>query len=123
MLVTRTQTRRRSAFSGFNQRKRQTLAIFQERGWMNPATFAALSGMRPKRGVYSYLSRLWSWGLLERKRSARGLILYRLSARGEERLAWLRRGPEAGSSRKSRRQGGAKDLQVGIVGFLDTLPP
>jgi hypothetical protein len=93
MLVTRRQTRRRSPFSGYNRRKRQALQIFHERGWLNPPTFAMLAGMRPIRGVYSNLRRLHGWGLLERARSARGLILYRLSPKGASRLAWLRRSP------------------------------
>ncbi len=89
MLVTRRQTRRRSPFSGYNRRKRQALQIFYERGWLNPPVFAMLAGMRPIRGVYSYLRRLHAWGLLERARSPRGLILYRLSPKGARRLAWL----------------------------------
>jgi hypothetical protein len=91
MLVTRRQTRRRSQFSGYNRRKKQTLQIFHECGWLNPPAFAMLAGMRPIRGVYSYLRRLHDWGLLERARSPRGLILYRLSPKGVSRLAWLTR--------------------------------
>jgi hypothetical protein len=86
MLVTR-----RGIYSGFNRRKKQTLQIFQDRGWLNPAAFAMLAGMLPIRGVYSYLRRLHAWGLLKRRRSPRGLILYRLSEKGARRLAWLNR--------------------------------
>ena len=89
MLKTRSLTKRRGAYSGFNRRKRQVLEIFQTRGWLNPRAFAMLARMRPIRGIYSYLSRLWSCGLLERKGSAHGLILYRLSRKGTRRLAWL----------------------------------
>lgn len=87
--MTRRLTRRRGAYSGYNRRKRQALQIFEEHGWLNPAAFAMLAGMRPIRGVYSYLRRLHGWGLLKRARSPRGLILYRLSEKGARRLAWL----------------------------------
>jgi hypothetical protein len=63
----------------FNERKRQGLAIFAERGWLNP----------PVRAAYSYLIRLHRFGLLERRQDLRGLVLYRLSHRGLRRLAWL----------------------------------
>lgn len=73
----------------FNERKRQTLAIFQSRGWLSPPTWAVLADFRPVRAGYSYLLHLHRWGLLERRRDARGLVLYRLSGRGQQRLAWL----------------------------------
>jgi hypothetical protein len=41
--------------------------------------------------AYSYLKRLHRWKLVERMLDRRGLLLYRLSRRGSERLAWLRR--------------------------------
>jgi len=47
--------------------------------------------------AYSYLRRLWGWRLLERSLDRRGLLLYRLSERGQARLAWLReRAPARG---------------------------
>lgn len=86
--------RARNLFSGYNARKRQALEIFQNRGWLNPRAWAILAGAYPLRASYSYLGRLHRWGLLKRRRDARGLILYRLSRKGEHRLAWLRRGRE-----------------------------
>jgi len=41
-------------------------------------------------GLYSHLLRYWRWGLLERSLNSMGL-LYRVSASGNERLAWLRK--------------------------------
>ena len=41
------------------------------------------------RGLYSHhLLRYWRWGLLERNLNSMGL-LYRILARGSERLPWL----------------------------------
>src|SRR5205807_4845897 len=40
------------------------LEIFQDPCWLNPAAFAVLARWYPVRGVYSYLTRLWRWGLL-----------------------------------------------------------
>lgn len=75
----------------FNERKRQALAIFEQRGWLNTPAWAALAGFYPVRAAYSYLARLYRWGLLERREDARGLLLYRLTARGQQRLTWLMR--------------------------------
>jgi len=77
-------------FSRYNARKRQALEIFQNRGWLNPPAWAVLAGFWPARAAYSYFLRLYRWGLLERRRDARGLLLYRLSAKGARRLEWLR---------------------------------
>ena len=74
----------------YNLLKRAALEAFEERGWMNPVMWAVLVGFYPARASYSYLLRLHRFGLLERRRNADGLLMYRLSARGAERLAWLR---------------------------------
>lgn len=58
---------------------------------MSPPAWTVLTGIYPVRSAYSYLKQtLWKWKLLERKLDARGLILYRLSTKGGQRLAWLR---------------------------------
>ena len=79
----------------YNELKRTALATFEGGGWLNPPAWAVLVRMYPIRAAYSYLLRLHRWGLLERRRDARGLLLYRLSQRGEQRLAWLRCGRNA----------------------------
>ncbi len=81
---------RRLRARGYNELKHLALAIFADRGWLNPPAWAVLAGVYPVRASYSYLSKLYRWGLLKRRRDARGLILYRLSARGAARLSWLR---------------------------------
>jgi hypothetical protein len=75
----------------FNSLKTRALSAFENRGWLSPAAWAALAGFHPVRAAYSYLKRLHNWQLLERAHDHRGLLLYRLSRRGAERLEWLRR--------------------------------
>lgn len=75
----------------YNELKRHTLQIFEGRGWLDPPAWAILAGFYPVRASYSYLKRLHQWRLLDRALDWRGLLLYRLSPRGAERLAWLRR--------------------------------
>ncbi len=77
---------------GYNELKRVGLEAFLDRGWVRPRAWAVLVGMFPTRAAYSYLKRLHRFGLLQRQRNAHGLVLYRLSERGQARLAWLRRG-------------------------------
>jgi len=74
-----------------NERKLQTLTIFEGRGWLSPPAWAVLAGFYPVRAGYSYLLQLHRWRLLDRALDRRGLILYRISERGRERLTWLRR--------------------------------
>jgi hypothetical protein len=74
-----------------NSLKRRALAAFDSRGSMNPPAWAIVTGMTPARSAYTYLLRLHRFGLLDRNRDARGQLVYSLSARGRQRLAWLRR--------------------------------
>jgi len=74
----------------FNSLKRQALATFENRGWLSPPAWAVLAGYYPLRAAYTYLKRLHRWKLLDRTLDRRGLLLYRLSDRGAQRLAWLR---------------------------------
>ncbi len=76
--------------SHFNSLKLRALGAFENRGWINPTMWAVLVGFYPARAAYTYLLRLWRFGLLERGRGANGLVFYRLSNRGEKRLRWLR---------------------------------
>jgi hypothetical protein len=74
----------------YNALKRHALAVFEHRGWLSPAAWAALAEVHPVRSAYSYLKHLHRWQLLDRSLDHRGLLLYRLSPRGKQRLAWLR---------------------------------
>jgi len=76
----------------YNELKLKALATFQERGWLSPPAWAILAGYYPVRAAYTYIRRhLWRWKLVDRSLDRRGLILYRLSRKGEERLVWLQR--------------------------------
>ena len=78
--------------SKFNSVKIRALSAFDNRGWLSPPAWATLAGFRPApRAAYSYLKRLHEQKLLDRVHDHRGLLLYRLSPRGAERLEWLRR--------------------------------
>lgn len=52
-------------------------------------SWARLAGVRPVRRAYTYLARLARFGLLERARDSQGRLLYRITVRGQGRLAWL----------------------------------
>jgi hypothetical protein len=73
---------------GYNQRKLKTLEIFESAGWLRPEAYAWKLGKFPARAAYSYLKGLWHWGLLIRRERP---VRYRITQRGRERLAWLRR--------------------------------
>ncbi|HEV2616451.1 MAG TPA: hypothetical protein VGU63_07570 [Candidatus Acidoferrales bacterium] len=73
----------------FNELKLRTLAIFAAKGSLTPPEWAVSARFYPVRASYTYLLRLHRWGLLLRY-SARGRVVYSLSARGRRRLTWLR---------------------------------
>jgi len=81
--------RKRSA--KFNVLKLRALEAFENRGWIHPIVWAALVGFYPARAAYTYLLRLRRFRLLERSRDADGLLAYRISNRGKERLNFLRK--------------------------------
>jgi hypothetical protein len=72
----------------------RALTTFEAHGWLSPPAWAFLAGYYPVRAAYTYIKRLWSWKLLERRLDRRGLLLYRISERGQARLAWLRQNGE-----------------------------
>ncbi len=84
-----------SRSSKYNVLKKRALEVFERRGgWLSPCQWAVLAGFYPTRAAYSYLLRLYRFGLLERQDSA-GSVLYQLSNRGRLRLTWLERGSES----------------------------
>jgi hypothetical protein len=76
--------------NSFNVLKHRALEIFGRYGSLNPAAWALIADFHPVRAAYSYLLHLHRLGLLLRRHNARGLLLYRLSERGSQRLLWLR---------------------------------
>jgi hypothetical protein len=75
----------------YNEMKLRALAAFEANGWLSPPEWAVLARYYPVRAAYTYVKRLWSWKLLERRLDRRGLLLYQISERGRARLRWLRR--------------------------------
>jgi hypothetical protein len=74
----------------YNVLKLRALTAFENRGWLSPRSWAVVARFTPARAAYSYLKRLYRSQLLERGFDQRGLLYYRLSERGANRLAWLR---------------------------------
>jgi hypothetical protein len=76
--------------SKFNSLKRDALQVFARHGgWLDVPTWSVRAGFYPVRAAYTYLRRLYGYGLLHRAFDARGRLVYRISARGRRRLAWL----------------------------------
>ncbi len=86
---------------------REALRVFFRRGSLNAAAWAALYGLCPVHAADSYLGALERAGLLERKKNARQLVLFRLSDRGR---IWI--GTREGKLGKSLAPG---PKQFGVV--------
>jgi len=69
---------------------RVALETFARRAWLNPAGWLKLAELGLGPGATSYLESLRRRGLL-RRQIPRGVLLYRLSDRGEQFLRGLRR--------------------------------
>ncbi len=72
----------------YNGLKVEILALLERRGWLRVTEITQATGHRPY-ALYSYLRGLRRWGLLWERR--RPFVEFTISARGRERLAWLRR--------------------------------
>jgi DNA-binding PadR family transcriptional regulator len=77
----------------YNARKRLILGVLEEAypHGLGADAVAWKAGVSPKRAIYWRLSRLWRWGLVQRRGNAEGLLVYRITPRGRRRLAWLKR--------------------------------
>jgi hypothetical protein len=74
----------------YNELKEIVLAAFDGRGWLTPQMVKSLSDFRGT-AVAGYLNSLRDWGLLHRRGAYRSrTIVFRISQRGRDRLAWLR---------------------------------
>ena len=71
----------------FNELKKRALSAFEDGRWLTPPEWAELVDFHPIRASYTYLLRLCRWGLLTRARTKK--VLYSISRRGQERLAFL----------------------------------
>jgi DNA-binding IclR family transcriptional regulator len=76
----------------YNELKLQVLSLFAATHgeWLGPGEAAERLNFLPPRSAWSYLKRLWQFGLLERRSLGRGTLEYRISDTGIARLRWLR---------------------------------
>jgi hypothetical protein len=77
---------------GFNSAKRkalEALALFPD-VWSPVKDWARLAAISPTRRMHTYALRLLRYGLVERD-SVLGLLVYKITQEGLERLAWLDR--------------------------------
>jgi hypothetical protein len=76
----------------YNKLKIRTLDVFAYApgAWFTPLEVADRLNFRPRRAAWSYLKRLWGFGLLERRSVGTGTLRYKISQRGLARLRWLR---------------------------------
>jgi len=74
-----------------NKLKIRTLNIFAfaPGAWFRPGEVAERLDFVPRRAVWTYLKRLWRFGLLERRFADNGTLKYKLSESGAARLKWL----------------------------------
>jgi hypothetical protein len=62
----------------YNKLKRETLAVFAEANWMSPDEVAEDLNFLPQRSTWTYLKRLWRFGLLDRRSIGKGTLEYRI---------------------------------------------
>jgi hypothetical protein len=79
----------------YNELKLKVLSLFAatQSEWLGPKEAAEKLDFFPARSAWTYLKRLWSFGLLERRSRGRGTLGYRISELGRSRLRWLRSQP------------------------------
>ena len=76
----------------YNKLKIRTLKefAFAPGAWFTPGEVAERLDFVPRRALWTYLKRLWTFGLLERHTTGTGTLKYKLSEGGAARLRWLR---------------------------------
>lgn len=80
----------RNVRTDFNVRKIAVLKLLANNGPMTPPEIAVRTRRYPVRAMYSYMLHLAKWGLVTRgRRVRRGRMLYQLTEKGRQRLAWL----------------------------------
>ena len=87
----------------FNGRKLQVLEFLEKKSWTIPSELVK-SFCPTLQAAYVYLKKLHRQGLLLRHRDS-SPIRYRISSRGLDRLAYLRRTAINGTSPRSERSG------------------
>jgi hypothetical protein len=76
----------------YNELKLQVLSLLAstQSEWLGPNEATEKLDFFPARSAWTYLKRLWGFGLLERRSRGRGTLEYRISDLGRARLRWLR---------------------------------
>src|SRR5215469_15189826 len=83
-------TKMKKRDANYNSTKKRALEIFEDQKWMDVPTVARKVGIRPVRRAYTYLAHLEDLGLLMRGWDDHHKLHFRITARGLERLQWLR---------------------------------
>jgi hypothetical protein len=74
----------------YNKTKKRTLEILENKNWLDVPAIARKVGIRPVRRAYTYLAHLEDMGLIKGGWDAAGKLHFQITARGLERLEWLR---------------------------------
>jgi len=74
----------------YNKTKKRTLEILENIPWLDVPTIAYKVGIRPVRRAYTYIAHLEDMGLVKGGWDAAGKLHFQITARGLERLEWLR---------------------------------
>ena len=74
----------------YNKTKKRTLEILENKTWLDVPTLGRKAGIQPVRRAYTYLAHLEDMGLITRGWDAAGKLHFQITARGLERLEWLR---------------------------------
>jgi hypothetical protein len=75
----------------YNKLKQKALSVFASADgeWLSTNEAAVRLDFVRRRPAWTYFKRLWRFGLLERRFSAKGTLEYRISDSGAARLRWL----------------------------------
>jgi hypothetical protein len=74
----------------YNKTKKHTLEILENNIWVDVPTIAHKVGIRPVRRAYTYIAHLEDMGLVKGGWDVAGKLHFQITARGLERLEWLR---------------------------------
>ena len=74
----------------YNKTKKRALEILENKTWMDVPAIARKVGIRPVRRAYTYIAHLEDMGLVKGGWGAAGKLHFQITARGLERLEWLR---------------------------------
>ena len=74
----------------YNKTKKRALEVLEDKIWIDAPEFAHKVGIRPVRRSYTYLAHLEDLGLVTRSWDAHDKLHFQITARGLERLEWLR---------------------------------